>query len=177
MFCQSCGKQIPPTVRFCEACGQPVAGAAAVPAGETQYAGFWLRFVAYIIDYAIVLIGALIVGMILGLGLAAGGVEVSERDLENVEAVGNLIGVVVFLLYFALMESSSWQATLGKKALSLKVTDSGGNRISFGRALGRNAAKILSALILLIGYLMAGFTEKKQALHDMIAGCLVVKKA
>ncbi|MDA2913784.1 RDD family protein [Acidobacteriia bacterium AH_259_A11_L15] len=125
-----------------------------------------------------VLIVAVIVGFILGFALAAGGVELSEREWENIGSVlGYLIGFAGYLLYFAFMESSSWQATLGKKALSLMVTDSDGNRLSFGRALGRNLAKIVSSLTLLIGYLMAGFTQKKQALHDMIAGCLVVKRA
>jgi uncharacterized RDD family membrane protein YckC len=75
-----------------------------------------------------------------------------------------------------LLESSSWQATLGKKALGLVVTTVGGEPISFGRALGRNLAKLLSSLILMIGFLMAGFTAKKQALHDLLADCLVVRK-
>jgi uncharacterized RDD family membrane protein YckC len=74
------------------------------------------------------------------------------------------------------MESSSWQATLGKKALGMEVTDMEGRRIGFGRATGRTFGKIISAFILYIGFLMAAFTEKKQALHDMIAGCLVIKK-
>ena len=72
------------------------------------------------------------------------------------------------------MESSAKQATLGKLALAIKVTDLNGNRISFGRASGRYFAKIISGLIFCIGYIIAGFTEKKQALHDMIANCLVV---
>jgi uncharacterized RDD family membrane protein YckC len=79
-------------------------------------------------------------------------------------------------LYYALLESSTWQGTLGKRALGLEVTDLEGRRISFGRATGRFFAKIISALILWIGFIMAGFTEKKQALHDMIAGTLVIRK-
>jgi uncharacterized RDD family membrane protein YckC len=75
------------------------------------------------------------------------------------------------------MESSARQATLGKMALGIVVTDLDGNRIGFGRATGRYFAKILSALILLIGFIMAAFTQKKQGLHDIIAGTLVVKKA
>ena len=78
-------------------------------------------------------------------------------------------------LYFALMESSANQATLGKMAIGIKVTDMSGRRIGFGQATGRYFGKILSSMILLIGYIMAAFTEKKQALHDMLAGCLVVK--
>lgn len=74
------------------------------------------------------------------------------------------------------MESSAWQATLGKKILGLKVTDLAGNRISFARASGRFFGKILSGMILGIGFLMAGFTERKQALHDILAGCLVLRQ-
>lgn len=78
-------------------------------------------------------------------------------------------------LYHALMESSAKQATLGRMALGIRVTDLNGNRIGFGRATGRYFAKILSALILGIGFLMAAFTAKKQALHDIPAGTLVVR--
>ena len=90
-------------------------------------------------------------------------------------ALLQLIATAGGFLYFALMESSTNQATVGKMALGIKVTDLEGNRISFGRALGRTFAKILSGLIIFIGYIIAAFTEKKQALHDMIAGTLVVK--
>jgi uncharacterized RDD family membrane protein YckC len=79
-------------------------------------------------------------------------------------------------LYYALLESSAWQGTLGKKALGLEVTDLQGRRIGFGRASGRFFAKFISVLTLFIGFIMAGFTERKQALHDMIAGCLVIRK-
>ena len=75
------------------------------------------------------------------------------------------------------MESSSTQATLGKMAMSIVVTDISGNRVSFGRATGRHFAKIISAIILYIGYLMIAFTEKKQGLHDIIADTLVEVKA
>jgi len=80
-------------------------------------------------------------------------------------------------LYYAWMESSSWQGTLGKKALGLIVTDLEGRRVTFGRATGRYFSKMITGLIpLAIGYIMAGFTAKKQAIHDMIAGCLVLRK-
>jgi uncharacterized RDD family membrane protein YckC len=75
------------------------------------------------------------------------------------------------------MESSAKQATVGKMALGIIVTDLDGRRIGFGRATGRYFAKILSALTLGIGFLMAGFTERKQALHDMVASCLVIRGA
>jgi len=86
------------------------------------------------------------------------------------------LSIGVGVAYYVGQESSRKQATLGKRALGIIVTDLHGNRISNGRAVGRYFAKLLSALILLIGYFMAGFTEKKQALHDMIAGTLVVVK-
>jgi len=105
----------------------------------------------------------------LSIGLSGGGIE-------QAEATGWIIGVIINWLYWAVMESSSKQATLGKMALGIIVTDYEGKGISFGRATGRQFARIISALILLIGYIMAGFTEKKQALHDMIAECLVVVK-
>lgn len=73
------------------------------------------------------------------------------------------------------MESSSWQGTLGKKALGLRVTDLEGNRVGFGRATGRYFAKIVSGLILFIGYIMVGFTAKKQGLHDMMVATLVYR--
>jgi uncharacterized RDD family membrane protein YckC len=83
---------------------------------------------------------------------------------------------VVGWLYFALMESSSHQATLGKMALGIRVTDLQGGRLTFGRATARFFGKIVSGLICYIGFIMAAFTERKQALHDMIAGTLVVRQ-
>lgn len=84
------------------------------------------------------------------------------------------IFLLIRWLYFAIMESSSYQATFGKQLLEIKVTDMDGNRISFWRATLRYFAKILSGMIFYLGYLMIGFTEKKQGLHDMIAGTLVI---
>jgi uncharacterized RDD family membrane protein YckC len=82
--------------------------------------------------------------------------------------------IVVSWLYFAKMESSEKQATIGKKAMGIYVTDVNGQRLTFGRATGRFFAKIISSMVpLYIGFIMAGFTQKKQALHDMIAGTLV----
>ena len=88
----------------------------------------------------------------------------------------SLISIAAYWLYYALLESSPSRATLGKMALGIVVTDLQGGRISFGRATGRHFAKYLSSLILMIGYLMAGFTRQKQALHDILAGTLVVIK-
>jgi uncharacterized RDD family membrane protein YckC len=151
-----------------------------------RYAGFWKRFVAHIIDALVLSFGGgLVMLLVLGLfGLSL----LSAFSGDNESMIGLLIaagsalflGILVLMvagwLYFALMEISVNQGTLGKMALGIKVTDLNGNRITFGRATGRYFGKILSSLIFYVGYMMAGFTEKKQALHDMMAGCLVVNK-
>lgn len=101
-----------------------------------------------------------------------------EEWMPLVGMVGRLafIGFAMNWLYYALFESSVWQATLGKKALGLEVTDMQGRRIGFGRASGRFFGKILSTIILFIGFFMIGFTERKQGLHDILAGTLVIRK-
>jgi len=98
-----------------------------------------------------------------------------EGTEESLQIVANLVGLVITWLYYTLLESSNWQATLGKKAVGLKVTDLQGEQIGFGRANARYWSKILSGLILMIGFLMVAFTEKKQGLHDRIAKTLVVQ--
>ena len=86
------------------------------------------------------------------------------------------MAMCIQILYFTFMESSKYQATIGKIALGLIVTDINGGKLDFSKAFIRNICKIISNVTMLIGYIMAGFTEKKQALHDMIASTLVVKK-
>jgi uncharacterized RDD family membrane protein YckC len=109
-------------------------------------------------------------------GLAGGAVSMPGMGVHLVRFVISFaFSTLVNWIYEAALESSSHQATLGKMALGLKVTDTEGRQISFARASGRHFAKILSGMILLIGYIMAGFTERKQALHDVIAGTLVVR--
>ena len=156
--------------------------------GPVAYAGFWLRLVAYIIDGVISCLAFVVLliplFVLTGAGAALGRI-ISEGDVgDDVSAflgAGFILGffgiiLVVSWLYYALSESSSWQATPGKKMLNLKVTDMTGRPISFGRASGRYFAKIITGMIpLAIGYIMAGFTEKKQAIHDMIASCLVLR--
>jgi uncharacterized RDD family membrane protein YckC len=158
----------------------------------TTYASFGARFVAMIIDYIIigVLQGVVITPIlaVMGLGIAS---QAQGGDLENLsdaEAIG-LVGTLmagigttlivvwsISLLYFAILESSKSQASVGKMALGIKVTDTNGDRLNFGKALLRSVGKIISGMIMYIGYIMAAFTEKKQALHDMIANTIVVKK-
>lgn len=138
----------------------------------TGYAGFWIRFVAWFIDWIVVRIFAAMIFVILGGLLLATGTD-SEGTLFQV--LSWIFGLTIEILYFASMESSSSQATLGKMALGLKVVDVYGRRLTFGRAVGREAGKILSGLILAVGYIMAGFDDRKQALHDKMASTLVMK--
>lgn len=146
-----------------------------------RYAGFWRRFAARLLDRLILGVVLVPLGLVfllpMGIGMAA------LDNLDNPGAVLALLGiewmfiaisVVLEWLYFALMESSEKQATLGKLALGIIATDMSGDRLSFARASGRFFAKMVTDLTFAIGYIMAGFTEKKQALHDMIASCLVV---
>jgi len=195
--CPYCGESIPETAKKCEHCGGSLddvsVQAAAVIRGagayggygetsgqyEFYYAGFWRRFAALIVDWVVLAAGGCIVGAIFG-GVIGAFLGAAGTDMATIQEVcgfvGNIAGIVVSWLYFTLLECSSRQATLGKMALGIIVTDMGGNKVSFGRANGRYWGKIISGMILGIGYIMAGFTARKQALHDMMAGCLVVKK-
>jgi uncharacterized RDD family membrane protein YckC len=211
VYCSKCGSEISATTAFCSTCGQAISGlvpaipslspvdlnqyAPVVPSsyggvqfGGVAYAGFWLRFVAFLIDGVVALVAFVILLIPLFILTGAGAVLSkigSDEDMsDNVGAAlgfGFILGfigiiLVVSWLYYALSESSAWQATLGKKMLNLKVTDMSGQPISFGRASGRFFARIITKLIPLgIGYILAGFTEKKQAIHDMIASCLVLR--
>ena len=136
-----------------------------------SYAGFWKRFAALILDTIIFIIPTFIIGLIFCIPLSA-----TNLGEEGIEGLANVFGLFLGWLYNSIMDSSSKQGTLGKMALGIKVTDLNGNRIGFGKATGRYFGKILSVITLCIGYMMAGFTEKKQGLHDMMAGCLVVNK-
>lgn len=141
-----------------------------------HYGGFWRRVGAYLIDAILIAIVFGIVGSILGVDFGYDAtVATTPEDAMATQGdpMASLLGLVIGIAYFAGMESSSMQATLGKKVLGMVVTDAAGNRISFLRAVGRYFAKILSALILFIGFIMVAFTERKQGLHDIIAGTLV----
>jgi uncharacterized RDD family membrane protein YckC len=148
--CNSCGNEYYKTMAKCPQCGS-------FNVENCRYAGFWLRFVANLVDGVII--------------------TVISAVLEAILKDGILYAILLILpwLYYAGFESSESMATPGKILLNIKVVDLNGNRISFGRATARHFGKILSALILYIGFIMAGFTKRKQALHDIIAKCLVIK--
>jgi uncharacterized RDD family membrane protein YckC len=143
----------------------------AQPAGQSQvaYGGFWIRLVAYLIDAIVLSVVVGVIASIMGLNIF------DPESAASFDPTLNLASVVIGWLYFSLMESSERGATLGKMALGLRVVSSSGQRLSFLNATGRYFAKILSAIILCIGFLMIAFTDRKRGLHDMIAGTLVVK--
>ena len=148
---------------------------AVAPVAGVGYGGFWIRVVAAIIDAIILRIVVAPVGMIFGgLGMAGMMSGIPHRGLK---ILGGGITIILLIfgswLYEAFMESSSYQATLGKMIFGMKVTDLYGNRISFERATGRHFAKWLCTMILGIGYIMVGLTERKQGLHDLLAGTVV----
>jgi uncharacterized RDD family membrane protein YckC len=206
MFCTRCGLRIEEGVRFCKNCGQEVGSPApaALPAENAAhqpsaviaptsaplpYAGFWIRFVALLIDGLILGIPFMFLVIVAMFFLGGFGLMMHRNPVDPRVAaaflgpliLGYFFAMLIFLalewLYFAGMESSERQATFGKAAVSLRVTDLEGRRLSFGHATGRFFAKIVSGLIpFAIGYIMAGFTAKKQALHDIIAGTLILRK-
>lgn len=182
MKCVQCGASLAPEAQYCSKCGvsTSASGAYGVSAASQQqtaitldrslYAGFWRRFAALLIDAVVIYAVVFAIGAVLG----SAGVNFASAATG---ALINLGSIVFNWLYYALQESSEAQATLGKRALGIKVVDEHGERIGFGRATGRHFGKILSSLILGVGFLMAGFTQRKQGLHDMLAGTLVVQRS
>jgi len=138
-----------------------------VPNKTSSYAGFWKRFAAFIIDWFINLAIGFVIWFLVVFIYGSGIIGV---------VFGVILGYLAYWIYYAAMESSPKQATVGKMALGIIVTDLSGYRIPFGQASGRFFGKIISGLILGIGYFMVAFTSKKQGLHDIMAGCLVVNK-
>jgi uncharacterized RDD family membrane protein YckC len=202
MFCTQCGAQNPDEAKFCYNCGSPlpVGGSAPVPpvttasqplapsvtppAPRVEYAGFGRRTLALFIDSLILSVPSGIIFLLFILPTINAAIHTEDADAIATLVLSSIfswvwIGILLSLiplLYHSAFECSSYQATPGKMALGIVVTDMQGRRISFARSLGRNVGKILSKMILYIGFLMAAFTVKQQALHDMLADCLVVMK-
>lgn len=201
IFCQDCGNELATQYNFCPACGSKNLGSSrrptvqttrtpfvqvppvspphnasgAVPANShpttllskhVAYAGFWRRVAAYMIDWLVLLVPSFALGALLGGVLGDVGA-----------ALAQIAALILSWVYFASMESSPRQGTVGKRAMGLRVCDINGQRISFGKATGRHFGKILSALIICIGYLMVAFTDRNQGLHDKMAGTLVLHLA
>jgi uncharacterized RDD family membrane protein YckC len=202
IFCSKCGARNTGAGQFCQKCGATLWPSPSVPPGQlsppayappvayiqavpSPYAGFWIRFLAYIIDRIVIGLVGTPVFLIMALPAIGRVVHEAQQHQEpspefilSMAAALSAFFVVLFAgywLYEALLTSSPWQGTVGKRVLGLRVTDESGERIGFGRATARFFAKSLSFLILYIGFIMAAFTERKRALHDMIAGTLVMK--
>ncbi len=140
-----------------------------------QYAGFWWRVWASLIDGIIVTLFGFIIGFIIGF---TGGVWAAMNGIpqNQTSSITTIIGFLIGSLYHPVFESSSMMGSPGKRLFSLRVVDDHGDPIGFGRSLGRNLGKFVSSLIIGVGFLMAGWTRRKQALHDMMSGCLVVRQ-
>ncbi len=137
---------------------------------EASYAGFWRRGGASVLDALIITASGLPVVIV----TVAAADPTDPAEFDALSGWFQLLWAVATWLYFAMMESSEWRATLGKRALGLRVTDLDGRRITFGRSTGRYFGKLLSGFIV-IGYIMAAFTARKQAFHDLLARTLVLR--
>jgi uncharacterized RDD family membrane protein YckC len=186
--CPSCGKEMVSNAQYCHHCGQPVLRLAPVepirkpeprPADGLSYAPVWRRFVSAMIDVAIV-VTFVLPGVLAFFWLAeivTGWVGMEPDDSRFFAGVG---AVLLFLtadwLYNAYMNSSHRRATFGKQFMGLIVTGLYGEEVGFGQATGRYFAKYISTFPLFAGFFITPFTRRKQALHDMVAGTVVVKR-
>lgn len=152
---------------------------------EPEYAGFWLRFGAWVIDYIILMVPFTVISLMMGLGTVmssllaqmehdqAGAIATYAEAVRPISYVLLLIGFA----YYAFFESSKWQATPGKLACGIRVIDTDGQRLTIGRAAARNAVRLVNALTFLVPmvfYVVAAFTQRKQGVHDLLASTYVV---
>lgn len=140
-----------------------------------NYAGFWIRVAAYLIDALILFVAQFAILALFGESAFDSAGTGLSANASSDSLLLNLLLMLLGIAYFVGFESSERQGTPGKMAVGIIVTDENGNRVSRLRALGRYFAKILSGIILFIGYIMVAFTDRKQGLHDMICSTLVVK--
>ena len=187
MQCPKCGAELAGDER-CPACGEQTPNPSGTqpndsnpfppPRRRVAYAGFWLRAVAYLLDSLVL---GFIAALVIFLPLMERGAIPADNPwflYENTSRQVLAMWLLVFMvswLYFASFESSSWQATPGKKLLGLRVTDLAGRRVTFARASGRYLGKLIFGSILFVGFLFTPFTPRKQALYDLTAECLVLK--
>ena len=143
------------------------------PTDKHSFGGFWIRFAAYFVDVVVMLIPTLLIAFLLRSTLPTD----NESQESFVRLIDDFINLMTWWVYTSAFLSSSWQATPGKRICGLKVIDYNGGRISFGQATGRYFAGLLNIFTIFVGYLMIAWTERRQGLHDLIAGTLVVKTA
>jgi len=199
LTCEKCGAEIPDGTSYCQRCGTPVSvaqlGAVSVPlnaAAATEIsaapeisaqparlmlAGFWRRAVAYLLDTIIISLAfGFVASFYPSVFLKFPDATPSLTSLPQLTPAGWAITITATWVYYSLFEASAWHATLGKRVMGLYVADMSGRPLNLGRAAARNGAKLISSLTFLVGYLVAGFTEKKQALHDLLTSCLVLRR-
>ncbi|QDE41246.1 RDD family protein [Luteibacter pinisoli] len=153
-----------------------------------EYAGFWLRFGAWVIDYIVITVPSTFIAMAMGFQHAittlfqqmeTNQAAAMSAYLDEVRPISYIVLLIGFA-YYVLCESSKWQGTLGKLAVGIRVTDTSGQRLTLGRAAGRNlirlanAVPFLSVFLPMVFYVTAAFSERKQGIHDMLAGTYVL---
>jgi uncharacterized RDD family membrane protein YckC len=183
MFCAQCGQWIADGESACARCGAPAHGTAigplpaavAAPAGPAapavQYAGFWRRFATGLVDGVVVFFPISIARVLLGDDPFSAGTPWDDPSALR----GALVNVGFWWIYCAALECSGAQGTLGQQLLGLRVFDGRFRRISFARATARHFAQWLSVFTCGLGYLVNLWTKKRQTLHDLVAGCVIVR--
>jgi uncharacterized RDD family membrane protein YckC len=192
VYCSRCGTWTPDSASTCARCGEALAPpgpvhepapatpapvepvqAAPVPAPPApHYAGFWRRFAAMFVDCLLLFFPDAILRVMLGLPTPFSNHTLRQDEMSRfVFAIA--VSTATWWLYCALLESSAWRGTLGQQLLGMRVGDREGRRISFGRATGRYFAQWISALLCGIGYLFNLWTQRRQTLHDLVAGCVL----
>jgi len=178
MFCSRCGTWLQDEAASCSLCGlvirpgavPPAATAPAAVIEPVSYAGFWRRFWALLIDVIVTYFPIATVRVLLGLPASG-----SFDPMLPTAWWAGTFEVVIDWLYAAFLISSPWRATLGQAVMDLHVTDLDGDRITFGRASARYFAQVLNLVTLGFGVLMQVFTARRQALHDLVSGTVVVR--
>ena len=147
---------------------------------KIEYAGFWKRFSASVIDAVVIVFFTVpilyLINSLASNSYFGGGYGRYEESFMMSYYAWSFYLLIIRWAYYAGMECSPFKGTIGKIAVGIYVTDTAGNNITFGQATGRFFGKMISGLTLYIGFMMAGFTDKKQALHDMMSNCLVLTK-
>ena len=191
--CANCGNERVADGQFCLFCGDllgpetagnqlptwPEAPPPVLPASRTEPAGFWRRVWAGLLDVVLEAVGALFLTVFIDAALSRFGRLFGFSPTDSKFATGMSYILVLSVgswLYAAFSESSSWQATLGKRLIGLQVVTSRGGKISFGQATVRHFMKFLSLFSAGFGFLMALWTRRKQALHDIPSECLVIRR-
>ncbi|HTR48174.1 MAG TPA: RDD family protein [Verrucomicrobiae bacterium] len=188
MQCAKCGAELPEGAESCPACGERAADSRSGEATQrgfatarrpVVYAGFWIRAAAYLLDS--VLLAAALTPFLLPIVRNNHADSSLQQMLQfygswtRQSIAFTLLIHLTEWLYSATMESSAWQATVGKRIFGLRVADAEGRRLTFLRATARHFGKYLSSFLFL-GFILVGFTEKRQGLHDLIAGTFVLKR-